>query len=181
MISHALSLQSSLVKRSHFKQNANHSTISINFDTKLDFFPNEAWFYSKKIYSVTPDLKNSSPPAVKTTPKKESFGQTKRQKSTRTNSNIKSRAIVSTDSSSSDDNKHREEKSFKATLVIKETLQQTSIDKPLLLSPGKSRNSISPRTSSNFSKMIENSSEEENKGDKLKVCSLYIIRPGESK
>lgn len=101
-----------------------------------------------------------SPPPLKATPKKETTAKRApvRQRNARQNSNIKSRAIVSTDSSSSEDDTATKKKTNKNTLLVKEipSRQKTAVktsspavnDRSTLLSPRQLRTSISPRGAS---------------------------------
>lgn len=111
-----------------------------------------------------------SPAATRATPKKESIstakrGPTARQKSVR--QNVKSRAILSTDPSSSDEDTDRKKTVTKITSpATKEYPKRQKTERSTLLSPLHLKNSISPRgKSSVLSKKTGGSSEDEDDDD----------------
>lgn len=96
---------------------------------------------------------------MKTTPKKDAVIIAKRgnvrQKNVRQNANIKSRAIVSTDSSSSEeDNNHKTK-----TKII--SPPRNVSEKSTLITPIEVRNDASPRTKSSVRSKVTSSSDDE--------------------
>lgn len=128
-------------------------------------------------------------PVKRGTPKKENpsiatakRGSNARQKNVRQNANVKSRAIVSTDPSSSDEDEgHKKSKAKIVSPVTKETPTTFGVERSVILSPLSTRNSprrkppISSKVAASSSDDDEEEEDEEEEEEKLMVNNSPII------